>query len=573
MANKTLDTLPAISSVAVGDELAVYDVSATDTTKATITQLAAGLPAATASLQGAMSASDKAKLDTSTSSATASAVMQRDGSGNAAVNVLTAASVTLSLTPTASTDAATKGYVDSFASGVTIKTPCRVATTANIANVLTGAPATLDGVSLSTSDRILVKDQSTNTQNGIYTVTTVGSGANGVWARATDADTGAELPTGSYVFVTAGTLRASTAWVMNTAGTITIGVSAIVFVLYSQITSIPATAITGQLTAAQIADAILTTAKFAAGITPVELKSTMPTSANFQGRTVYLTATDGSFAADKMYRWTNAGVTTGTTYWTSVVPTTDLTGQITTTQITDSAVTTAKINAGAITAAKITAGTITSNELAANSVIAGKIAAGAISATEIAANAVTATQIAAGAVTATKISVANLGAISANIGTITAGTISGVSITSTTGAIAGFTLGSSTMSAGSGSTSILLNSSLLGPTIQLGDYTTSAGLALFNSQILMTGTGGTSAFSVIQSSGAIVNVRNSSGTANITLTGSTGVIESKELASKNGDGWTPKMSYSSGGQAISFQWTGSVLKVRIDSTELTVATS
>jgi hypothetical protein len=122
-----------------------------------------------------------------------------------------------------------------------------------------------------------------------------------------------------------------------------------------------------------------------------EIVTSLPTTNLFEGRVVFLT-TD-----DKLYRYTTASG------WTAAVPAADITGQITTTQITDNAITTAKINANAVTASEI--------------------AANAVTATEINANAVTADKIAAGAVTAAKINVTNLAAINADLGTVTAGTI------------------------------------------------------------------------------------------------------------------------------------------------------
>lgn len=78
------------------------------------------------------------------------------------------------------------------------------ATTANIADLAAGAPDTVDGVSLAVGDRVLVKDQSTASQNGIYVVGTVGTGANGVWTRVEDFFTGDIVERGCIVFVQAG---------------------------------------------------------------------------------------------------------------------------------------------------------------------------------------------------------------------------------------------------------------------------------------------------------------------------------------------------------------------------------
>lgn len=189
----------------------------------------------------------------------------------------------------------------------------------------------------------------------------------------------------------------------------------------------------GQIVAAQIADGQLNTAKFAAGLRPVEIVSTLPTTGNTQGRMVFLT-TD-----NKLYRFN------GTTF-TAQVPTGDLTGQITTTQITDNAITTAKIQAGAITTNRIQSGAITSNEIAANTIVAGNIATGAITATQIASNAITSDKINANAVTAGKIAANAIVASNIQAGTITGDRIAANTITA--GQIAALTIEAANIRAG-----------------------------------------------------------------------------------------------------------------------------
>src|SRR5690606_6722486 len=133
--------------------------------------------------------------------------------------------------------------------------------------------------------------------------------------------------------------------------------------------------------------------QFAQDIKPVVLVSTLPQLPNPefpQGSVVFLT-TD-----NKLYRSTG-------TAWTAEVPTTDLSGTITETQIANDAVTTPKLKAGAVTTDKLAAEAVTADKLAANSVTAGKIAAGAVKADAIDAGAVTADKLAANSVSADKI--------------------------------------------------------------------------------------------------------------------------------------------------------------------------
>ena len=141
--------------------------------------------------------------------------------------------------PTQAQNAATKAYVDAVKTGLNVKDSAKLATTAALAastyaNGSSGVGATLtanangaltiDSVAVSTSDRVLVKDQADAAQNGIYTVTnTGGAGAAFVLTRATDADTGAELPGGTFIFVTQGTNNADNGFTFTHNGTPTIG--------------------------------------------------------------------------------------------------------------------------------------------------------------------------------------------------------------------------------------------------------------------------------------------------------------------------------------------------------------
>lgn len=126
-------------------------------------------------------------------------------------------------TPTADQDAATKAYVDSVAQGLDVKGSCRVATVANIS--LSGTQ-TIDGVAVIAGDRVLVKDQSTAANNGIYVV------AAGSWSRATDADTWAEL-VGAFTFVEEGTVNDNSGWVCTSPAGGTLGVTAVTWEQFS----------------------------------------------------------------------------------------------------------------------------------------------------------------------------------------------------------------------------------------------------------------------------------------------------------------------------------------------------
>ena len=131
-------------------------------------------------------------------------------------------SVTVTQDPTASLQLATKQYVDNVAQGLNAKTPVLVATTANI--TLSGEQ-TIDGITTSSS-RVLVKNQGTASQNGIYV------SSSGAWTRSTDADTWAELIS-AYVWVEEGTINGDTGWVCTVDPGGTIGVTAVTWVQFS----------------------------------------------------------------------------------------------------------------------------------------------------------------------------------------------------------------------------------------------------------------------------------------------------------------------------------------------------
>ncbi len=120
---------------------------------------------------------------------------------------------------------ATKEYVDTR----DWRESVRVATTAPIADLAAGAPDTLDGVALAQGDRVLVKDQAAAAENGIYVVDTVGTGADGAWVRAADADNGLDISANFSVAVEEGAVNADSLWMLTTDHPITLGVTALTF--------------------------------------------------------------------------------------------------------------------------------------------------------------------------------------------------------------------------------------------------------------------------------------------------------------------------------------------------------
>lgn len=134
--------------------------------------------------------------------------------------------ITSLATPTNATDAATKGYVDSAIQGLSPKESVRAASTANV-TVSNPGTAVFDGVTLSNGDRLLLKDQSTGSQNGIYQF----NGSGSALTRTADADSTTDIEAAA-VWVEEGTANANTLWTMTTDN-VTVGTTAQTWVQFS----------------------------------------------------------------------------------------------------------------------------------------------------------------------------------------------------------------------------------------------------------------------------------------------------------------------------------------------------
>lgn len=127
-------------------------------------------------------------------------------------------------TPTDDTDAATKAYVDASRSGLDVKASVRAATTIDV--TLSGTQ-TIDGVTLIAGDRVLVKNQNTASENGIWVVSA------STWSRSTDADSDVEVTSGLFTFVEEGTVNGDSGWVLTTNNPITVGTTGLTFAQFS----------------------------------------------------------------------------------------------------------------------------------------------------------------------------------------------------------------------------------------------------------------------------------------------------------------------------------------------------
>jgi hypothetical protein len=263
-------------------------------------------------------------------------------------------SVTLTQDPTLALQAATKQYVDTQVSaGIHFHQPVRVESpvnltatynngTAGVGATLTNAGAqaalVIDGVTLSVADRVLIYQQTAQTENGIYVVTDVGSvSTNWILTRSSDADTFVSaspdgLSEGSTVFVQQGTTGAGTTYTCNTPGTITFGTTNITFAeissaqIYSAGTGLTLSGTQFSLTspvATTLGGTGLTTfgatnrAIFSSGTTTLTA-GTLPTAAGGTGQTTYTDGqlligktSDGSLAKATITASTGISVTNG----------------------------------------------------------------------------------------------------------------------------------------------------------------------------------------------------------------------------------------------------------------------
>ena len=174
------------------------------------------------------------------------------GATTAAAGTFTSVAMTtgtITTAPTTGNDIVNKEYADAIASGINFHQSCRLATTTALAantynNGASGVGATLtanangalsvDGVLVAATNRILVKNEATQSNNGVYTVTQTGSaGAPYILTRATDFDTAGagvdKIDAGDFFLITAGSTLANTSWVQQTPLPITVGITSIVF--------------------------------------------------------------------------------------------------------------------------------------------------------------------------------------------------------------------------------------------------------------------------------------------------------------------------------------------------------
>ena len=225
LTNKTL-TSPTLTTPKIADDGAITDAAGNEQIIFQQTANAVNAVEVTNSATG-----NGVKIGSAGDDTNIDLILDPKGSGTVDVNNSRITNVT---DPSSDQDAATKAYVDSVANGLDVKASVKYASTGNVSGTYNNAAGTItagsngafsiDGATPSQNDRILLKDQSTATQNGLYRVTTVGDGSTAyVLTRTPDGDEAAEITGGAFVFVEAGTANADNGYVFTHNGTPTLG--------------------------------------------------------------------------------------------------------------------------------------------------------------------------------------------------------------------------------------------------------------------------------------------------------------------------------------------------------------
>ena len=276
-------------------------------------------------------------------------------------------SVAVTQDPTSALQLATKQYVDAVAEGLHVHAACAAATTGTLASITGGtvtynngtagvgatltlsvALTVLDGYTLLNGDRVLVKNEAAQANNGIYTWATGGT----VLTRATDFDTAAEMASGDFTFVTNGTLYGSTGWVQTdpvtvvgtspvtwiqfsgsgayTAGTgltltgtqFSITNTAVTAAAYGSASSVPTFTVNaqGQLTLAANTSIAISTTQITSGTLPIANGGTNATTTPTSGAVAYGTGTAYGFSAAGTSGQFLISGGTGSPTWTDTIP-------------------------------------------------------------------------------------------------------------------------------------------------------------------------------------------------------------------------------------------------------------
>lgn len=331
-------------------------------------------------------------------------------------------------TPANANDAANKSYVDTVAAGLSVKANVKVASSANID--ITDIPASIDSVSMTAGDRVLLFGQTTQSENGVYVYTSSGS----AMARSSDMDAGGDFP-GAFLFSLEGSFDNAGFVCINDVAP-TLGNTNISFQRFTGLGSVTVSGglqkagddisiANGGVSTAKLADASLTSAKYASGsiltaavgdaqITQQKLSGDSVGSAQLIGGSVG----NSELASDCVtnVKIGNLEISTAKLQDDCIVASKIGTGAVLTDAVGDDQITNAKLADDCIQAAQVSNGAIndsamlannvvTQNQLASASVSSAKIQSGAVGTTALAGTSVTSDKLSDGSVTAGKLGI------------------------------------------------------------------------------------------------------------------------------------------------------------------------
>jgi hypothetical protein len=319
-------------------------------------------------------------------------------------------------TPSNSSDAAPKSYVDSVAAGLSVKENVRVATDSNVD--ITNLPSSISSVTMASGDRVLLLNQSDNTENGVYSYTSSGSSMS----RSSDMDEGSDYP-GAFLFALEGDFSEQ-GFVCSNDGTVTLGSTAISFQRFTGLGQVSVNngleknadtigIANSGVTTARVADGAITSAKIAtsavqtgnvgdAQITQQKLANDCVGAAQVIDGEIDTVALANSCVTES--KLNNASVSTAKLQDASITTAKLGTGVVQTSNVGDAQITGSKLANDCIDSQHISDGAINASAMMANSVVGSdQLASASITSAKIATGAVGSSALATGAVQTDKL--------------------------------------------------------------------------------------------------------------------------------------------------------------------------
>jgi hypothetical protein len=253
MANVPISGLPTATTSGAGDLVPIVQGGTTkQITNANLFASATGIPLSTGVI-GTLPIANGG-TNATTAAAARTALGTAASGANTDITSIALTTGTISSTPAAGTNITNKSYVDAAINGLSSQIPVNYSSTANLSvtynNGTSGSGATLtatangvfsiDGATPAVAQRVLIKDQTSAFQNGVYSVTQAGSVSTAfILTRVTDYDQSSEIAAGDSFYVISGSTLSNTTWVQQSAAPVTVGTTSITFTQFAGTGSSP----------------------------------------------------------------------------------------------------------------------------------------------------------------------------------------------------------------------------------------------------------------------------------------------------------------------------------------------